>query len=178
MKPLHVKLAFAASILTCAFLALGACASDPHAGYAIGSAYRTDITTIGVPIFEMADFAPGVELELTEAVIKEVHRTTPWKVVPRAGADTVLTGAITDSDLRKLSTDRDTGLVQELAYSLTASFEWKDTATGRVLVSRRNFRAAESFVPARPARERVDTGRRGAVEELARAIVAELRSAW
>lgn len=157
---------------------IGGCASDPRVGYTLAPAYRTDIQTIGVPIFDMADFAPGLELELTEAIVKEIHRTTPWKVVPRAQADTVLTGVITDVQLRKLSTDRDTGLVQELAYGLTASFEWKDRATGRVLVSRRNFRAAEPFVPARPAQERVDTGQRGTIEELARAIVAELRSSW
>ena len=163
----------AAVLLICA-----GCASNPRDGYALASAYRTDIETVGVPIFEMAGFAPGVELELTEAVIKEVHRTTPWKVVSQSQADTILTGVVTDADLRKLSTDRDTGLVQELAYSLTVNFEWKDTSTGRVLVARRNFRAAESFVPARPARERVDTGRRGAIEEMARAIVSELRASW
>ncbi|MCA9293918.1 MAG: hypothetical protein KDA20_08900 [Phycisphaerales bacterium] len=166
------------ALLACAVHGLAACANNPEHGYTLAPAYRTDIQTIAVPIFDMADFAPGLELELTEAVVKEIHRTTPWKVVARGQADTILTGVITDASLRKLSTDRDTGLVQEMAYALTASFEWKDRTTGRVLVSRRNFRAAEPYVPARPAQERVDTGQRGAIEELARAIVAELRSSW
>jgi hypothetical protein len=49
---------------------LMSCASDPNRGYTLAPAYRSDISTIGVPIFEMADFAPGTVLELTVAIIK------------------------------------------------------------------------------------------------------------
>ena len=102
----------------------------------------------------------------------------PWRVVSPSDADTVLRGSITDAALRKLTTSGDTGLVQEMAYQLTVTFEWKDNGSGEVLVARSNFRAGESFVPAQSAGERIETGRFAAVDQLASDIVAELRTSW
>jgi hypothetical protein len=160
-------------------LAAGACvgcASD--SGYRFADAYRTDVRTVAVPIFANSTFSHGLEATLTDALVKEIHRTTPWRVAPADAADTILTGAITDVDLRRLSRGSETGMVQEVAVQLTVTFEWKRTATGEVMVSRSNFRAAEPFVPARGARERLNLGERAATDQMARDIVAELRSSW
>ena len=77
-----------------------------------------------------------------------------------------------------MSTNRDSGLVQELALRLTVSFEWKESRTGRVLMARRNFRSSEPFLPASGAREPLERGRSGAVDQLAKDIVTALRSSW
>jgi len=159
-------------------LLAGGCASDPKEGYSFDSTYREDIATISVPIFENATFEHGLEAELTDAIIKEVHRTTPWRVAPRELADSTLSGTITDAELRKLSTQDKSGLVQELAVELTVRFEWKENRTGKVLVARRNFKTAEPFVPGRGAQERLEIGQRSAVDQMARDLVAELRNAW
>ncbi|MDX2114866.1 MAG: LPS assembly lipoprotein LptE [Planctomycetota bacterium] len=161
-----------------ATLLVAGCASSPQQGYSFTDAYRADVRTVAVPIFENSTFSHGLEFTLTDAIIKEIHRTTPWRVTSGDGADTTLSGAITDSEMRRLSRGSETGLVQELAVQLTVDFDWKKNRSGEVLVSRRNFKAADPFVPARGARERLNLGERAAIDELAKDIVAELRSSW
>ena len=130
---------------------LSACAGGGGSGYSFGSAFREDVQTIAVPIFENTTFSHGTEFALTEALIKEIHRVTPWRVVNESGAQTSLRGTITASTLRRLTKQSDSGLGQEMAVELTVSFEWKENATGEVLVARRAYRASDTFVPTRPA---------------------------
>lgn len=159
-------------------IALGACASDPTSGYAFASSYREDVSTIAVPIFENSTYDHGLGALLTDALIKEIHRSTPWRVTPADRADTTLRGVITDADLRSLRTNPTSGLVQELAYVITVSFEWQDNRTGRSLVSRKGFKGAETFVPATGAQERLEQGQAATAAQLAQEIVASLRSSW
>jgi hypothetical protein len=170
--------ATASTLLALAALACGSCASDPRQGYAQASAHDATIRTVSVPIFENPTFARGLEVELTDAIVKEIQRSTPWRVTREQGANTTLVGTLTDSRLRRLSTQRDSGYVQEVAVELTVDFEFKDNRSGKTLVSRRSFTASDAFVPARPAGERLEAGQHAAVQRLARDIVAELRSAW
>ena len=176
LSPLRIRCA--AALLLCCAMSLCACSSDPAHGYAFASSFSTDIRTVHVPIFENPTFARGLEIELTDAIIKEIQRTTPWTVAASDSAQTQLTGKINDAQLRRLSTGRNSGLAQELAYSITVEFEWKDARTGKVLVARTNFAASDTFVPAQGLNERIETGQHGAIQRLARDIVAELRSNW
>jgi hypothetical protein len=128
-------------------------------------------------MFGNKTFMHGIETDLTDAVIKEIQRHTGWSVTNAGGAETTLTGTITSADLKYLSLSGTTGLVQEQAVELTIDFEWRD-ASGKTLSARRNFKALESFVPQRGVGERVELAEHAAVQELARAIVGELRSAW
>lgn len=156
----------------------GGCSSDPSQGYSFTSTFREDVTSISVPIFQNTTFARGLEVELTEAVVAELHKSTSWRIVQEETAQTTLRGTLTSSDLRKFSTARDSGLVEELGVSLTVDFEWKDNRTGKVLSARRGFTATQPFAPALGVNERIETGQHSAVQELARDIVAEMRSGW
>ena len=160
--------------VACAALAL----LQGCAGYAIESSYDTDIQSLHLPIFDNTTFIYGIEAELTEAIAKEIHRSTPWRVTSNRAADTSLRGAITSVEKRELSSDGVTGLVQELATVITVSFEWTDARTGEVRVARQGFSVAEPFAPLLGAQERPETGEASAVDRLARDIVAELRSGW
>lgn len=157
---------------------LWSCSSDPSGGYSFTSSYRTDIETVAVPIFDNSTYSHGLEVLLTDAIVKQIHSSTPYRVVAEDRADTVLSGTITETDLRKLRTDPDSGLVQELAYEMAVTFEWKDARTGQVLASRRNFRSSESFVPNLVAQERLESGEVATIQQLARDLVSELRSSW
>lgn len=159
-------------------LSVNGCASDPTNGYAFASAYDQSIRTVAVPIFDNPTFEYGIEFQLTEAIIKEIHRSTPWRVVNRDDAEAELAGAITNADLRVLGTDSQTGLIEQYAYDLGVTFEFKDRRDGRVMLARSNFRAAEAFVPDRVAGERLESGQRATIDQLARDIVAELRMDW
>ena len=153
------------------------CASDPTRGYAFRPSFDTAIRTVTVPVFENPTFHHGVEVDLTDAIIKEIQQRTPWVVVT-SGAESTLRGVIADVQMRPLTTSRRTGLIEDVAVAITVNFEWRDARTGDYLVRRQNFTATETFVPARPSNERLELGQHAAVQELARAIVSEMRSSW
>lgn len=170
--------ALSVALATLVGLGWAGCSSDPTRGYSFSSSFSTDVRTVHIPIFENPTFARGLEIELTDAIIKEIQRSTPWTVVASDSAQTQLTGRINDAQLRRLSTGRGSGLAQELAYTITVEFEWKDARNGKVLVARSNFSASDTFVPTEGLNERIETGQHGAIQRLARDIVAELRSNW
>lgn len=170
-------MALGLAALGLAALLSGGCAAAPDEGYVLGDAHDRSIRSVRVPLFENETFDHGLEMRLTEALIKEIERSTPWNVSTDAAA-TSLTGSIRTSNLATLSTNRDSGLVQELAVEIAVDFEWRDNRTGRTLLARRDFRSAGTFVPAFGVQERLATGQQAAIEALARDIVAELRSDW
>lgn len=169
-----------AALATLAALAMAGpgCSSDPAKGYSFKALHDENIRTIAVPVFDNQTFSTGMEVELTEAIIKEIQRTTRWAVVAPSEADSVLTGSLTGSELRRFSDDSETGLVQEMAVELRVDFDWQDNRTGRTLVARRAFSTLDTFVPANGTSERIEKGQHGAVQQLARDIVAELRTTW
>jgi hypothetical protein len=155
-----------------------ACASDAGKGYSFSSTYPDGVKTITVPVFDNKTFYPGLEVSLTEAVIKQLQSQSGLRVTSAAQADSRLAGAITNAELRRQTLDKRTGLVQEQAFQLTIDFEWRDSRSGKVIVSRKNFAATDTFIPARPSGERIEVGQQGAIQRLARDIVAEMRSSW
>ena len=163
-----------------AAVVVGGCASDPHRGYAFTSReFPSGVRSVCVPVFGNVTMQPGVEARVTEAVIKQIQATTPMRVVQRAdGADSTLAGVVTDVQMRRLSLASATGLVQEVALTVTVDFEWRDNRTGKVLAARKRFSASDSFVPARPTGERVYVGESAASERMARDIVGVMGSAW
>lgn len=169
---------FGLACLGACIAAFAGCSSDPGTGYSFTSTYRNDIQTIAVPMFDNTTFSHDLEVALTDAIVKEIHRSTPWRVTSVDQAQTTLDGAITRVDLRKLSRQSTSGLVLEQAVEVTVSFEWKRNTSGEVLVARRNFKASDEFTPAQGAQERIELGERAAIDRLARDIVAELRSSW
>lgn len=147
-------------------------------GYSFEPVYSSDVRSISVPIWENRTYYARAELDLTEALVKQIQRTTPW-VVSRSGvAETTLEGAITDIRLETLSIDRTSGLVQEQGVRYTVEFTWKDNRTGQELVRRADYDGYAAFVPSLGVGERLEIGQAGAVEVLARDIVSELRTRW
>lgn len=68
------------------------------AGYQVGtrSLYTPQVRTVHVPIFQSDSLRRYLGERLTEAVVKEIELRTPYKVVPRERADTVLSGRIVE----------------------------------------------------------------------------------
>jgi hypothetical protein len=175
--PVSLYRCIALSLSVCT-AALCSCASDPSQGYSFESTYAKNVHTISIPVFENVTYTPGIEVQLTEAVIKEVQRSTGLRVTSQENADSSLHVVLQKADMRRLTLQQTTGLVQEVAVQLTVDFEWKDSRTGKTLVARKNFSAADTFVPDRLVGERVETGQEATVQRLARDIVAEMRSTW
>lgn len=161
-------------------LLLPACSSDPRKGYAFSSTYSKQVRTIQVPIFNNTTSEPGIEIMLTEAIIKQLE-SKGWTVRQSAAADTTLSGTLTGSELRRLSLESRTGLIQELALTLTLDFEWRDNRTDKVLASRRSFSASDTFAPTKSptsAGEPIEAGRFSAIDRIAKDLVGELQSKW
>lgn len=156
---------------------LGGCASS-SGGYSFNSTFDESINSVAVPIFQNETTSRGLELQLTEAVIKELQGRTPWYIASSDRADTTLVGVITQTGLIGLSDDPHTGLVQEEAVRVTIRFEWRDNRSGDVIVARDGFSASSVFSPSRNVGDRLELGQRGAIEELASDIVSSMRSSW
>ncbi len=165
-----------ALLCLCAFL--GACSSDPTQGYSFRPARTAGIKTIAVPMFDNNSYMHGLESDLTEAIVKEIQRTTQWVVIQGGSAQSTLTGSITQAQMQPLSLSSKTGMVMEQGVEVMVNFEWRDARSGEVLIARNGFKIMQSFVPARGTNESLALGQHAAVQELARSIVNELRSSW
>jgi len=159
-------------------LAAQGCASDPSQGYSFASTFDESINSVAVPIFHNETTSRGLELELTETLIKEIQTRTPWHIAQADRADTTLVGVVTGTELLALSDDSQTGLVQDQAARITIRFEWRDNRSGDVILSREQFSASAVFSPNRKVGQRLEHGQRSAIEELADDIVSQMRSSW
>jgi len=168
----------AASLLLagCGYQQSGDYALTPQSGYKWKSLYREDIRSVAVPIFTNKDFHRGVEFGLTKAIITQIEAKTPYKVMDRDRADTILEGEITQVRTRVVSRDRDTAVPQEELQSVTVNFIWKDLRTGKILKERNSFEETKVLYPT--LGEGQFAGTQLAVENLALSIVHELQAAW
>ena len=166
-----------------ASVALAGCTGYSHSGtgsaesnYRWTSLYRQDVHTVAVPIFTNVSFTRGDEFTLTKAIITQIEQRTPYKVVDREHADTMLEGQITRVRRQTVSSDRNSALPQEQLYAIEVNFIWKDLRSGKVLVERRGFEQQAPFYPT--LGEGQETGAMNTAEQLGLAIVQELQADW
>ena len=145
-------------------------------GYQWKSVYRDDIRTVAVPIFKSNVFQRGVEFSLSKALVGQIEANTPYKVVPRERADTILEGEIVEVRVDTLSADRRAAIPQEQLLDIIVDFTWKDLRTGKILVERRGVEQTATYYPT--LGEGRATGTQAASERLALAIVQELQADW
>lgn len=170
----YLPLIVALACLTgCGYTQVG---DTPSQGYQWRSLYREDVKTVAVPIFTNKDYTRGVEFSLTKAVVNQLEAHSPYKVVPRERADTILEGEITSVRRDTVSRDQSTAVPQEQLYVITLDFVWKNLRTGQILVQRRNFEQTAAYYPTLGEGQFV--GNQQAVEKLALAIVQELQADW
>ena len=172
---LRITLLLTLCISGCGYRASSGGSARP-AGYQWRSLHRDDVATVAVPIFTNRSFRRGVEFALSKAIVSQLEATTPYKVVSREHADTLLEGEILDTHIRTLSPDVHTGVPQEQLYIVRVNFTWKDLRTGKILVERRRFEQSATWYPTLGEGQFV--GSQQNVERLALAIVQELQADW
>ena len=151
-------------------------ASAPEPGYEWNGLYRRDVSTVAVPIFTNRTFYRGVEFSLTKAIVNQMEGRTPYKVVPRERADTLLEGEIIDAGVHTQSRSQTMGLPQEQLYYLIVNFTWKDLRSGKILTSRHGFSQTAPYYPT--LGEDRFAGSQDAIERLGLAVVQELQADW
>ena len=149
---------------------------NTQGNYQWHSLYRQDVRTVAVPIFRNKSFTRGIEFQLTKAVINYMESSTPYKVVSRDKADTILEGEITSVKSHTISTDSHSALPQEQSITVNVSFVWKDLRTGRILAQQKGFEQDAAYYPT--LGESSYVGKQTGVEKLAMAIVQELQADW
>lgn len=103
------------------------CFCSGCAGYRVGNAvlYNQEIRTIYVPVFDSASFRRHLGEQLTEAVVKEIELRTPYKVVGRPPADSILTGRILEEGRSTVIPSR-VGGPRESDVRLVVQVAWID----------------------------------------------------
>lgn len=147
-------------------------------GYSAQELYPDNVRTVAVEIFDNKTFYRDVEFDVTEALIKEIERRTPYKVTNRSTADTLLTGTVQNVQQRVLSRQIDAGIPTEVQVIVSCRFEWKDLRSGKVLRERGSITGTGEHVPTYPVSEPYEVARHTASQELARDIVSVMRRDW
>lgn len=95
-------------------------------GYSLRPPYDRNVRTVYVPVFRSRTFRRDVNLMLTEEVIKEIRRRSPYIVVGNPeGADTTLQGEINFTD-KNIIVENPFNLPRQLTATLTANVTWTD----------------------------------------------------
>lgn len=96
----------------------------PGCGYSFRPPYDKAVRTVYVPIFRTQTYRRDINYQLTELVMKEIERRTPYKVVSSPeGADTMLIGVIQSTDKNTVVENPD-NLPRQLNASVTVSVKW------------------------------------------------------
>ena len=144
-------------------------------GYHAGSLVPSDIRTVHVSIFDNATFRRELELELTEAVQKEIRRRTHLKMADKDEADSILTGEIVDFRGRVETRDiEDKIFTQDVTVYI--NMKWTDSRTGRVLAERNRLHRSVRVYATRG--ETVPRATSESFRFLAESIVDGMEGGW
>jgi hypothetical protein len=165
----------------CSLLLLTGCLGNYQFG--ARTLFPENIETVYVPVFDSTSFRRGLGEELTEAVVKEIERRTPYKVVASPAADTVLIGTIT-SEQKHLLFETTTGDPREVEVNLTVKVSWtyqrgqpvRDLPTVPVPAAAVDISAASDVVP--EVGQSIATAHARAIQRLAEQIVSLMEKPW
>jgi hypothetical protein len=136
---------------------------------------RSDrIRTVALDIFESKEFRRGLETQLTEALAKRVESDTPFKLVDKKRADTMLTGEIREVRQATIGRDFRQARPRETTATLVVSFQWKDLRTGEILVDRPNFVQQVDYI--RPLGEDFYHASQKGIDDLAERMVEQMQT--
>ncbi|WP_145370029.1 LPS assembly lipoprotein LptE [Maioricimonas rarisocia] len=152
-------------------------------GYRVGGAYAPEIRTVHIPTFQNDTFRRGIELQLTEAVQKQLQLRTPYRLAKGPNADTRLVGRLVSANKRVENQNRYDD-PRELELAIAVEVRWEDARTGYVLSERSipvessvaQLITHSSFAP--ETGQSLATGTQQAVDQMARQIVGMMEIPW
>jgi hypothetical protein len=155
------------------------------AAYHVGneSLFPSNVHSVHVPVFESSSLRRGLAEMLTEAVVKEIERRTPYKVVGDPNADTILKGRILGDSKRVLLQTRE-GDPRENEIGLSIEVRWTDRAGEAIRAASTipvpgdavNISASNELVP--ETGQSVATAQMQTIRRLARQIVELMETPW
>lgn len=145
-------------------------------GYSNDTLYRDSVRTVYVDMFQSKSFRRDVEFILTEALRKQISRSTPYKNAERGKADTIIEGEVLEWDEATIGTDFVTNRAREIAGTLSIRYRWQDVRTGKLLVDKPLAITTVQYI--RPVGEDQYDGFQLAADQMARQIVESMETPW
>jgi hypothetical protein len=152
-------------------------------GYRVGPNYAPNIRTVHVPVFKTESFRRGFELQLTEAVQREIQTTTPYRLANEPMADTRLIGRIVEITKRPVNQNKFDD-PRELELAMAVEVRWEECSTGRVLrqqtfpLNQMATQAISQVTFAPEAGQSLATATKDAVDQLSSQIVHLMEAPW
>lgn len=115
-------------------------------GYTNRSLFPQDIKSVYVEMFDNRTFRRGTEYTLSDALAKRIESDTPYKIVSdRDRADSIIDGQLTVIAESILTLERETGRALEKEVVLTATVNWKNLKTGRMMMNNQAVTASAGY---------------------------------
>jgi hypothetical protein len=153
-------------------------------GYSLRPMYPAQVRTVHVPMAKSNDFRRGLEFRLTESIVKEIEEKTPYKVVDRDRADTVLEARILGLG-KRVRNETPTDEPRELQLNLVVEVTWHDLRNGLLLRGPEEIalpptlqRVARTADMVPEIGETFATASQEAIDDLAEQIVAMMEEPW
>lgn len=130
-----------------------------------------------IPIDRLYAYEPGVEIKITNAIIRRLHVDGNLKVVSKDKADAVLEGKLISLDqegTRFTSLER----IEEFRLYIVVELRLVDRKTGDILWEEKNFTGDESYFVTGPRAVSRTLAFDKAIERLARNAVDRIVEDW
>ena len=151
------------------------------AGYRLGSMLPPDIKTVYVPTCRNQTTEPLVDVETTQALLRQLQIDGSLRVVSEAEADSVLEVTVTDFSMspRAFSKESDRAtFANEYRVFLTAKMVLKRRATDEVIVEDASVRGDSTFILAGDMTSSKRLALPEVAEDLARRIIDRVVEVW
>jgi len=145
--------------------------------------YTPTIRTVYVPVFESDSYRRNLGERLTEAVIKEIERRTPYKIVSSPMADSVLSGRIV-TETKRVLVESPLDEPRVLEINLQVRVTWSDRQGGILQPELAIPVNDDSLLVGRATPLQVEvgqsiaTGHQTTIQRLAQQIVSMMESPW
>jgi len=147
--------------------------------YRLGTTLPDNLQTVYVPTFENKTYQPGIDIDITNAIITRFRQDGNLRPVAKEEADTVLLGEITGWNRRVMGyTGQDDNEVEEYRLYVTVIVTFKDRATGKLLSDRQMIRGYTDYDVEGDMTEAEEAAEPDAYKDLARNVVDHVVSIW
>jgi hypothetical protein len=147
--------------------------------YRLGSSLPDNLQTIYIHTFKNLTYQPGIEVDITNAIITRFRRDGTLRPVKENEADTILEGEITNWERRVMTyTGEQSNIPQEYRLYVTAVINFTDRSTGEPLVTRQQIRGYTDFYVEGDLPDAEQAAQPAAFRDLARRIVDNVIAIW